>query len=206
MVSPLSSISSSDSLFNLQSSALTSKVSGVGVRNSDNGAYYAKKGEPMYVEEMDSDDDGVISFDEFKNYCNENDISPKEMVTMVEMANSYRTMQADSNTSQKIQKQNNENITNSVQSDKNISSDAVYAEKGDSKYNEEMDSNSDDKITYQEYLDYCKEHAKINEHKSDTRIQQSSDGVFRTLNYGKALNTYTQAESVPSKSVYEKIA
>ena len=30
-----------------------------------NNSYYAKKGEPMYMAEMDSDGDGVVSLDEF---------------------------------------------------------------------------------------------------------------------------------------------
>ena len=68
----------------------------------NNSAYYAKKGEPMYLKEMDADEDGIVSFDEFKDYCKEQWISAKEMVKMVEMANSYRTMQSQKKTTKNI--------------------------------------------------------------------------------------------------------
>ena len=38
-------------------------------KTNNNAAYYAKKGEPMYMKEMDADEDGVVSFEEFRNYC-----------------------------------------------------------------------------------------------------------------------------------------
>ena len=41
--------------------------------NSKN-AVYATKGEPMYQKEMDADEDGVITFKEFMDYCDENGI------------------------------------------------------------------------------------------------------------------------------------
>ena len=57
MVLPLSSTSGSDLLYGLQSASLNAKVSGISTNGNDsNSAYYAKKGEPMYIEEMDADD------------------------------------------------------------------------------------------------------------------------------------------------------
>jgi hypothetical protein len=52
---------------------------------NNNSPYYAKKGEPMYQKNMDSDDDGVISFDEFREYCKSNGISTSDMKKMLEM-------------------------------------------------------------------------------------------------------------------------
>ena len=119
--------------------------------NNNNTAYYAKKGEPMYMKEMDADEDGVVTIDEFKYYCQANNISPKEMLRMLEMGNAYRTMQAQKKASNKIE---------SSQKSDDSDDEAVYAKKGDAKYDEAMDANSDDKITYKEYVEYCRENAK----------------------------------------------
>ena len=80
--------SNSSNSFGLQTNFLNKKPAGLnfGMKtNNNNTAYYAKKGEPMYVKEMDADEDGIVSFDEFKDYCQANGISSKEMVRMVEM-------------------------------------------------------------------------------------------------------------------------
>ena len=95
----------SSNSFGLQTNFLNKKPAGLnfGMKtNNNNTAYYAKKGEPMYVKEMDADEDGIVSFEEFKDYCQANGISSKEMVRMVEMANSYRTMQAQKKAEKEI--------------------------------------------------------------------------------------------------------
>lgn len=149
----------------------------------NNSAYYAKKGEPMYLKEMDADEDGIVSFDEFKDYCKEQGISTKEMVKMVEMANSYRTMQSQKKTSKNIQK--------SSPDTKEIESEAVYAKRGDAKYDEVMDINNDDKITYKEYIEYCREHSKTKEKKSSA----SDDENVKSSKSSKAINAYSEKEA-----------
>ena len=76
----------------------------------------------MYMKEMDADEDGIVSFEEFKNYCQANGIFSKEMVTMVEMANSYRTMQ----TQKKAEREIKDNSSNEKSTVKEVENEAVY--------------------------------------------------------------------------------
>jgi len=154
--------------------------------NSNNSAYYAKKGEPMYMKEMDADEDGVVSFDEFKEYCQSNGISTKEMVRMAEMASAYRVMKAEQKAEKAVQKEGNKNAPDIEE----VNDGGIYAKRGDSKYDEVMDTNNDDKVTYKEYMEYCQEHAKSDETKSN-----STDKDFETKSAEKAIETYTEGES-----------
>ena len=198
---PLSSVSA-NSAYGLQTSSINNKSLNSGIKNNTSEPYYAKKGEPMYMKEMDADEDGVVSLDEFRDYCKENNISTKQMINMVQMASNYRTLQAEEEVSKNIENKTTNNIT-PVEIDTNTSTGSVYAEKGDSKYDPAMDSNSDDKITYKEYLDYCKEHAKTSEKKSDTKVEQTDDGSFKTSSASKAANAYAASESEAPEGKYE---
>ena len=192
--------SNSSNSFGLQTNFLNKKPAGLnfGMKtNNNNTAYYAKKGEPMYVKEMDADEDGIVSFDEFKDYCQANGISSKEMVRMVEMANSYRTMQGE----KKAEKEIKENSSDEKNTIKEVESEAVYAKRGDGKYDEAMDTNNDDKVSYKEYIEYCKEHSQPQEQKSDTRVSESEDGEFKTRGkYKDAIRLYTQKEADTAKN------
>ena len=185
----------SSNSFGLQTNFLNKKPAGLnfGMKtNNSCSAYYAKKGEPMYMKEMDADEDGIVSFDEFKDYCQANGISPREMTKMVQLANSYRTMQAQQKAEKSIEKQSKFENQPEI---KEVESEAVYAKRGDGKYDEAMDINNDDKVSYKEYIEYCKEHTKPQEKKSDTRVSESEDGEFKTISTGKAINSYTQNET-----------
>ena len=197
---------SSDYAFCMPSSALNSRVPALNSNSRTNGlsdAYFAKKGEPMYMQEMDADEDGIVSFDEFKDYCKDKGISSKQMEKMVQMGNSYRELM------DQIKKNDgNKTIVNFQVSDllEKINSkndDKIYAVRGDDKYDEAIDTNADDKITYKEYIDYCVEHAKTNEQKSNTRVEQTDSGVFRTSSSGKAVNAYARSASQPVQSMFE---
>ena len=205
----LSSVSS-NSLYGLQASQNNLKTSGVSVNtNNTNSAYYAKKGEPMYMKEMDADDDGVVSFDEFRDYCKENNISTKQMVNMVQMANNYRTLQAEEKVSQSIANKTESDSKSSItpiEINTDDGSGNVYAKRGDSKYDEAMDTNSDDVVTYKEYIDYCKEHAKTSEKKSDTKVEETEDGSFKTSSTSKAVNAYASSEAEAPEGKYEYVA
>ena len=193
-----SSISANNSGFGIQTNFLNKKPAclNFGMKtNTNNTAYYAKKGEPMYMKEMDADEDGVVSFDEFKDYCQANGISPKEMTKMVQMANSYRTMQA--------QGVNKKSDTKSQ--DQEVENEPVYAKRGDGRYDEAMDTNNDDKVSYKEYIEYCKEHAKPQEQKSDTKAETTENGEFKVTSSGKTARTYANAEADPPKSIIEDI-
>ena len=140
------------------------------------------------MKEMDADEDGIVSFDEFKDYCQANGISVKEMVKMAELAASYRTRKAQERAEDKIQNKS-ENKSDSVEDA------AVYAKRGDAKYDEVMDTNNDDKVSYKEYIEYCKEHAKPQEEKANTKVEKTEDGEFKTTSLGKAINSYSKNES-----------
>ena len=52
-------------------------------------AVYAKDGEPQYDEAMDYDGDGVVTMEEYQQYCEENNISTDEQAQTVQsMGNS----------------------------------------------------------------------------------------------------------------------
>jgi hypothetical protein len=193
----------SNDVFGLRSDFLNKKPAGLkfGMKtNNNNSGFYAKKGEPMYMKEMDADEDGVVSFDEFKDYCQANGISPKEMTKMVQMANSYRTMQAQKKAEKSIEQSKSENKLET----KEVESEAVYARRGDGKYDEAMDMNSDDKVSYKEYIEYCKEHSQPQEQESDTKVSESEDGEFKTTSTGKAINSYTQSETESAENFVDE--
>ena len=196
--------SNSSNSFGLQTNFLNKKPAGLNfgmkINNNNNSGFYAKKGEPMYMKEMDLDEDGVVSFDEFKEYCEENGISPKEMMKMVQLASSYRTMQAQ----KKAEKEVKENSSDDKNTIKEVESEAVYAKRGDGKYDEAMDTNNDDKVSYKEYIEYCKEHSQPQEQKSGTRVSESEDGEFKTTSTGKAINSYTQSETESAENFVDE--
>ena len=121
-----------------------------GISFKKNEPYYAKKGEAIYQKDMDSDEDGVVTFDEFKDYCEQNNIPKEKINEMVKNWVALRSIQG-------MKKD----------SDENNLKEFLYSQKGDYKYEEKMDVNSDNKVTYQEYMQYCKDHAKIQESKSN---------------------------------------
>ena len=148
--------------------------------NSNN--YYAKKGEPLYQKEMDSDEDGVVSFDEFRNYCKENGITAKEMSKMMEMRLAYQMTTDKENKKEETQKA----VFGEL--------DLIYAKDGDDKFDESMDTNNDSKISYREYLRYCEQNAKPEEKISDTKIRENNKNKFMTVSYGKISNAYNKVE------------
>ncbi len=124
----------------------------------NNNVYYAKKGEVIYDKKMDSDEDGIVTFDEFKDYCAQNNIAQDEINKMLK---NWVTLRA----AQKIEK-NNEEI-NKENNNKLQIKETIYAKRGDLKYDDRMDLNSDEKVTYQEYIRYCKENLSIPDKKSN---------------------------------------
>lgn len=196
--------SNNSNSFGLQTNSFNKKTAGLnfGIKtNNNNSCFYAKKGEPMYMKEMDSDEDGIVSFEEFKDYCEENGISKQEMVKMVQMANSYRIMQAQKKSENEIKKHNkSENQPES----NDVESEVVYAKRGDGKYDEVMDTNNDDKVSYKEYIEYCREHAQPQEKHSDTKISETEEGEFKTTSVGKAINSYAQKETESAEGFVDK--
>lgn len=153
---------------------------------------YAKKGEPMYQKEMDADEDGVITLEEFRDYCKEHDISVKQQQQMLRDRLNYQLQ------------------TERVQSSDEISqirseAKAVYAKEGDDNYKEEIDSNADGKITYDEYMKYCEEQKKLQETKQPEKAEVSTtEDQVVVKNEGKLINQYAKAETDEPESKVEK--
>lgn len=166
---------------------IQNNVSSFGLKmntGKNDSAYYAKKGEPMYLKDMDSDEDGIISFEEFKDYCQANGISSKDMMKMLKARMEYHM------------NKNREKIENSknTNSGSKTNNATVYAKEGDTKYDARMDYNNDGKVTYKEYLEYCKEHSQQKSQKSNTIIDKSSDEEFKTINTTNVINSYSETE------------
>ncbi len=179
--------------FGLQTNFINKKSasSNLVMKTNYNSVYYAKKGEPMYIKEMDEDEDGIVSIDEFRDYCKVNGISGKKMTEMLMLANSYRVTQEQKKKEENKKQSKSENQNE----EKEIETEAIYAKRGDSKYDETMDLNNDDKVSYKEYIEYCQEHVKTKDKKSDTKISELEDEVFKTINTVKILNSYVQSET-----------
>lgn len=151
-----------------------------------NNSYYAKKGEPMYQEDMDSDNDGIVSFDEFKEYCKSNNISSKDVSDMIDMRMAYRMSQYASDT---LKKADFEKL-------KTGSLDLIYANDGDGNYDAELDINKDSKVSYNEYLRYCEQNAKMEAKNSDTKIvADNNKKQFMTVSFGHASNAYNRVQA-----------
>jgi len=156
------------------------------------GAVYAEKGQPMYQKDMDKDEDGVITLQEFNDYCDENDISYAQRKQMLENRLQYQLNTEHAEASAKIREIKSE-------------SEAVYAEKDDEQYDEAMDENSDGKITYEEYMKYCEEHA------DDEKPQETSKAVIENdddevviKDSAKAVSSYAKHENGEKDSKIEK--
>lgn len=142
-------------------------------KNTNKGAVYAEKGEPTYQKEMDADEDGIITFQEFNDYCDENDISYSERKQMLENRLTLQLHKENAKASAAIKEIKPE-------------SETVYAKEGEKNYDEAMDSNKDGKVTYEEYLKYCEE----NEEASNTEKN------FGTTSFEKTQDSETKEEKV----------
>ena len=169
--------------------------------NSKN-AVYATKGEPMYQKEMDTDEDGVITFKEFMDYCDENGIGYKERVLMLNNRMTYQLNKKAAESSEKVQ-QEAEKSEESENTEENNNSEKVYARKGDSNYEEVIDGNDDGTITYAEYMEYCRQQSEnsaeqafspkaeaVKTENPDTKQEQ-----IVVKDYAKAFKSYANSES-----------
>ena len=149
--------------------------------NSKN-AVYATKGEPMYQKEMDTDEDGVITFKEFMDYCDENGIGYKERVLMLNNRMTYQLNKKAAESSEKVQ-QEAEKAEESKSTEENNDSEKVYARKGDTNYEEVIDGNDDGTITYAEA-------EAVKTENPETKEEQ-----IVVKDYAKAFKSYTNSES-----------
>ena len=172
-------------LLNTKFNSFMTTLLGVKNDNNANNSYYAKKGEPMYQEDMDSDKDGIVSYDEFKEYCSTNNISSKDVSDMIDMRMAYRMSQYAADT---LKKANFSEL-------KTGNLDLIYANDGDGNYDAEIDSNKDSRISYSEYLRYCEQNARMEAKNSDTKIVEDNKNKFMTVSFGHASNAYNRVQS-----------
>ena len=130
-----------------------------------------KKGEVGYIEGMDKDNDGIVTMDEFNEYCAENGVSDKAKLQLLQAIQNAKL--AKKLQEKMVQKSEEEK----VKEEKEDKSKVIYAKKGDDNYNEQMDYNKDDVVTYEEYLKYCseKEKTKTKDDKIAQTYQQSDE-------------------------------
>ena len=170
------------------SSFMTSSL-GMKSNNNNNNNLYAKKGEPMYQEAMDSDNDGIVTFEEFKTYCKENNISSKDISDMIDMRTAYRMLQ-----NKEADSENKELPIGNL--------DLIYAKDGDKNYNADIDTNKDKRVSYNEYLRYCEQNARMEAKNSDTKIVEDDKSKFMTRSFGHISNAYHKAaDDIPEGKI-----
>lgn len=165
-------------------------------------AVYATKGEPMYQKEMDADEDGVITFKEFMDYCDENGIGYKERVLMLNNRMTYQLNKKVAESSEKVQ-QEAEKAEESENTEENNDSEKVYAREGDTNYEEVIDGNDDGTITYAEYMEYCRKQSENSAEQAfspkaeavKTENPETKEEQIVVKDYAKAFKSYTNSES-----------
>lgn len=130
-----------------------------------------KKGQAGYMPQMDLDDDGQISLEEFNKYCEENGISEKEKVALLTVMNygkrDAKVAEESEDASKEINGEEEKETENDEENEMN-----VYARKGDEKYNKKMDENENGVVTYAEYMKYLRDRGeKSEESDSDYQVE-----------------------------------
>lgn len=149
----------------------------------------AKKGQAGYLKEMDLDEDGKISLEEFNEYCETNGIGAKEKLALV---SAMLAANSNSKIAKETTKQDEaENKSNSSEDN------AVYAKEGDEKYDEAMDENSNGVVTYAEYLKYINEKDKTKEN-NDTEKTSTEEKATTQDKHNKIAETYSEKSETPS--------
>ncbi len=184
---------------------IESLINGTNRTNNGNNiktqtAEYAKKGEPMYMADMDSDEDGTVTLDEYREYCKSKGINTKDMMKMSQLASAYRTMKAENEAIDYISKLK----PNVFPKLKQANSESNHVKNNDNKFNISADANSEKKVSYKDYMEFCEQNSKVSEIKSNTKIEETDNGKFKISNAGKALKSYNTSEKHALKSTFEK--
>ena len=186
-------------------SLLMSETKGVQAGKGSNvqtqTAEFAKKGEPIYMSDMGTDGDGTVTLDEYKDYCKSKGISTREMVKMSKLAASYRTMKAENETIDYISKL----IPNVHPNVKQTDSNSAYTNHTDNRYNVSNDTNQNKKVSYNEYMDYCKQNAVSQELKANTKVEEDENGKLKISSSGKSIEAYKNHDVSYLKSTFEEL-
>lgn len=188
----------------------------IGITNSSNQSFgiqnnnfskgknsvYATKGEPMYQKEMDADEDGIITFDEFNEYCDANGIDYKMRILLLNNRMMYKFSKDNEESSKKV-KDEAEKAEKSAKVE-DVESEISTKTDKDLTLDEIINSDNEDKLTYEEYMQYCEAQAesapKLDlSSKAEPVIIKDADTQEEKIvvkNYSKALKSYTASEKV----------
>lgn len=164
-------------------------------------ANYAQKGEPMYMAEMDSDEDGTVTLDEFKDYCKDKGIGTRQVVKMSQYASMYRIMKAENEAIDYISKL----IPNVHPNLKEANSGSDYLKGSEDQYNISNDANQPNVVKYDEYMKYCEQNTAPQEFKANTAVEETDDGSLKITNFGKVFDLYGKSEDTSLNSTFEKV-
>lgn len=120
--------------------AISSKSNFNNAFSKEEAGIYAKMGEPMYLKEMDPDEDGKVTFDEFREYCKANGLSSGDIEKLLELRAMYKMMEAQKEKEEEQEQKDN-----------------IYSKKKD----ETSEENKDTAADFEEYLEYCKQNARV---------------------------------------------
>ena len=135
----------------------------------------AKKGQAGYMKEMDADNDGKVTLEEFNQYCEENGLSSEDkmkLLTCMQVSQMNEKISEDNKKAQEEEekKEKSEENKSSENDDKTI-----YAKKGDDKYNQEMDANNNGTITYAEYIEYINKKGETSDTENTTETSEVAE-------------------------------
>lgn len=165
-------------------------------KTAGNQTILAKKGQAGYIKDMDLDEDGQVTFEEFNEYCENNGISAQDKL---KMATAIIAANKDSKVAKDTAKIASENEKENKNKDDNKNEDnAVYAKEGDEKYDEAMDENGNGVVTYAEYLKYINEESlgKNEDSKVDDKNETSSNAQETNNKITESYEPQTETDSL----------
>ena len=86
-----------------------------------------------------------------------------------------------------------------------FSTEIFQVEKNENKYNLSTDSNVDNMVTYEDYMEYCEQNVKPNEFKADSKVSETEGGNLAILNYGKAIESYEVNKEHNLENTFEEV-
>ncbi len=155
----------------------------------------AKRGQAGYLKQMDLDEDGKISLEEFNEYCETNGIDGKaklEIFTAMMVANTNSKIAKETTTEEDSKKDAN-----------SIEDKAVYAKEGDEKYDEAMDENNNGVVTYAEYLKYMNEKDKSKSNKETEKTATEENPSSQNNKQDKISEAYSEKSETQSMIEYD---
>ena len=187
-------------------SLITNGLSGSGRTTNgydinDKTAYYAEKGEPMYMADMDADEDGVVTLDEFRDYCKSKGMATRDIVKMSQLASAFRTMKAENEAIDYISKL----IPNVHPNLRQADNESGNLKESGNQFNISNDTDSSKIVNYDEYMKYCEQNVVNHELKSNTAVEETENGKLEITNSGKAIESYEKSEGYGLKSTFEEL-